>query len=130
MHAIAKGVFMFHSDFLMRQIQLMTTAIANMVFNKESVATYDLKGGVTQSETNLLYVLLRDLADKQKINEAENLLFEMLDRDNHDHFIIATDFYRRLNSLSDKELEEADFSREEIVKGLNEVHSIFRYSDS
>jgi len=104
----------------------MTTAITNIVFNKESVAIYDLKGGTTQSDADLLYVLLRDLAEQQKINEAENLLFDMLDRDNHDHFILATDFYRHLGSLSDKELEEADFSREEIVKGLNEIRSIFR----
>jgi len=73
--------------------------------------------------------MLRDLTEKCKINEAENLLFEMLDSDNNDHFVLAIDFYKRLNSLSDNDLEQADFSREEIIKGLGEVCSIFGYSE-
>jgi len=78
-----------------------------------------------QTETDLLFVLLCDLIAKKSINEAENLLFDWLDQDNSDHFMIATDFYRRLNGFTDEELVDADFSREEIVSGLNEVNAIF-----
>jgi hypothetical protein len=120
---------MFHKDWLVRQLQIMSTAIGNIVFNKEIVATYELKGGATQSDTDLLFVLLCSLVEKRNINEAENLLFDMLDTDNHDHLVLATDFYKRLNGLTDKELENADFTREEIADGLGEICSIFGLSD-
>ena len=37
---------------------------------------------------------------------------------------LASDFYSRLNSLSDAELETADFSREEIYDGYIEIMSL------
>jgi len=80
---------------------------------------------VRQLESDLFYVLLCKMIDDKKINEAENLLFEMLEVNNQDHLIIATDFYNRLSNLTDKELEEADFSKYEISNGINEIKTLF-----
>ena len=123
-----KGVFMFNKDFLVRQIELMTESIACLVLDKETTAKYVIRSEVNQAETDLFYALICDLVTKKRINEAENLLFNMLDPDNRDHLAIATDFYSRLNSMTEKELDKADFSRNEIAVGLNEVRAIFALS--
>jgi hypothetical protein len=41
---------------------------------------------------------------------------------------IALDFYDRLNKLSDGELEIADFSREEIKSGIDDVLKLYNIS--
>ena len=120
---------MLHKDFLVRQIQLMTEAISCVVFIKETATKNEAQDEIGQTETDLLYVLLSGLLAKNSINKAEDLLFEMLDPDNRDHYKIAMDFYNRLNTISNEELENADFSREETERGLNEVKSIFGQPD-
>jgi len=65
------------------------------------------------------------MLNEKNINVAENLLFEILEKDNHDHLLIATDFYSRLDCMTDHELQQANFSREEIERGLNEIKVIF-----
>jgi len=116
---------MFHKDFLIRQIELMTESISCLVLNREASIKHEDHHDVSQAESDLLHVLLCDLIAKERINEAENLLFDSLDPDNQNHFLIAVDFYKRLNDMTDDELANADFSREEIANGLNEVNAIF-----
>jgi len=65
------------------------------------------------------------MLDKKNINGAENILFDMLEEDNNDHMLIAIDFYNRLSSMADDELQSADFSRDEIDRGLREIKSIY-----
>jgi len=116
-----------HKDYLMRQIEGITTAIAELIFNKPS-SRYEMQSEVRQLESDLLYVLLNKMLDENNINGAENLLFEMLDTSNQDHLAIATDFYKRLNNFTDKQLEEADFTRNEVSDGINEIKTILEAS--
>jgi len=116
---------MFHDDWLVRQIQATTQAIANKMLNKESTPTYEIRNKANQTETDLLDILLNGLLAENHINEAENLLFDMLNPNNHNHLIVATDFYSHLSNMSDEELEAANFSREEIESGLNEIKTSF-----
>ncbi|MCL2426850.1 MAG: DUF6483 family protein [Oscillospiraceae bacterium] len=116
---------MFHKDYLIRQIELMTESIGCLVFNKEASEKNEIHSEISQAESDLLHVLLCDLIAKERVNEAENLLFDSLDPDNQNHLVIAIDFYRRLNDMTDEELDNADFSREEVENGLAEVKSIF-----
>lgn len=41
---------------------------------------------------------------------------------------IALDFYDRLNKLSDEELEIADFNREEIKTGIDDILKLYNIS--
>jgi len=118
---------MLHKDFLMRQIEGITTAIAELIFNKPS-SRYEMQSEVRQLETDLLYVLLCKMLDEKNINGAENLLFETLDTNNSDYLAIASDFYKRINDFTAKELEEANFSRDEITDGMNAIQTIFGQS--
>jgi len=113
-----------HRDFLMRQIKSITTAIGEMIFNKPS-SGYEVQSEVRQLESDLLYILLCNMVNEKDINGAEDLLFEMLEKDNNDHLLIATDFYSRLNCMTDHDLQQANFSREEIERGLNEIKKIY-----
>ena len=116
---------MFHKDYLVRQIESMSESIACIVFNKEAAAKNEIRSEEKHTDTDLLYVLLCDLVAKNSINEAENLLFDMLDPYSYNQLAIAEDFYNRLDRLSDKELADANFSREEIANGLDDVKAIF-----
>ena len=56
--------------------------------------------------------------NENKINEAEDLLFDSLDLDNKKYLEVAIDFYSRLTKLDDATLELNDFTKEEIAEGL------------
>jgi len=114
-----------HKDYFMRQIEFMSTAIGEKLLFWTEPYRQEQKSEVKQLESDLLYVLLCNMLDQNNINGAEDMLFDMLEKENPEHMLIATGFYSRLNSMSDDELKNADFSREEIEIGLNEIKSIF-----
>jgi len=120
----AKGVFIMHKDFLMRQIEFITTAIGEIIFFKPS-SGYEVQSEVRQIESDLLYVLLCNMLKENNINGAENMLFDMLDIDNREHLAIAVDFYNQVSRMTDDELQNADFSRNEINRGLNDIMTLF-----
>lgn len=61
------------------------------------------------------------MVDEGDINGAENYLSDELDTENKGYLEMALTFYMYLNQLSDAELYEADYSREEIVEGINSI---------
>lgn len=116
---------MFNKDYFMRQVEMMTEAIGCTIFNRETASHYDIGDEIKQLETDLLYRQLHDLLSNNKFNDAENLLFDMIDSTNSSHLFIAIDFYEKLSRMSDAELEEHDFSKEEILNGLNGINALF-----
>jgi hypothetical protein len=119
--------FMYQQDWMMRQIGDMVKVIARIVFKKDTM-TYEITNNEISTETDLLYKELIELLNSLKINEAEDLLFKNIKTDNIDYLKIAVDFYNRLNELSDDELDKADFSRDEIKSGLEDISKIFGVS--
>lgn len=112
-------------DFVLRQIEMITRFVANIIFNKrEGDIEYTLEGNIDNTNTltdlDLLYLELCRMIRERKIGEAEDKLFENLEFS--DNFTkLACDFYTRLNQLSDAELEEADFSRTEVYDGYVDI---------
>ncbi|WP_406542450.1 DUF6483 family protein [Clostridium ljungdahlii] len=91
------------------------------MFNKQSK---EFKNIDVQSMTiqDVLPILLKKLIFQGKYNEAENLLFEELKKNPSDDLIkIGKDFYNMLLLKSDEDLTKANFSREEIFQGLNDM---------
>lgn len=107
-------------DWLMRQIEMMTIAIAQLLFGKGS-KEYDLKEELGQEQSGQLYQRLTGLLQEGRLNEAENLLFFELDETDPNMLAAAVSFYRQANALSDQELEAQDFTRAELWDGLGEV---------
>ena len=57
-----------------------------------------------------------------KLGEAEDLLFSSIEKNNTKNSIfIAGEFYTLLMELSDEELEEKNFSREEVMSGIKDI---------
>ena len=107
----------FQQDFIMRQIELIARYIAESVFKKKSTE-YKIIEKENLSDTDKLHNKLVNLINENKINEAEDLLFDSLDLDNKKYLEVAIDFYSRLTKLDDATLELNDFTKEEIAEGL------------
>ena len=121
---------MFETDFIMREITTLTRALQKIFFNKdpeEYGRLIDEEGNF--SETELLRRRLTSMAKEGKINDAENLLFEYLDRPREEYLEIALEFYNTLAGFSDDFLTEYDYSKEEIVDGLRRVKNLFYARD-
>ena len=110
---------MLTQDWMMRQIETMTLAIAKLMFQKDT-AEYE-NHGETLTAADSLHASLNALLREGRIAEGEDLLFSSLDEDEPAFLEVAVDFYFRLNLLSDQELEEGNFSRQEIEEGLRDV---------
>ena len=88
-----------HKDYLMRQIEFISTAVGERIFFWKEQYRQEVKSEIRQFESDLLYILIRNMIEKNNINGAEDLLFDMLDVNNDEHFLIAIDFYDRLNTM-------------------------------
>ncbi len=114
----------YQQDWIIKQIENMVQMIAKIIFKKD-VVTYTVTNNEVNTGKDLLYTELLELLSSLKINQAENLLFNNIKTSDWDYLKIAMDFYTKLNKLSDEELAEADFSREEIKNGLEEILKMF-----
>ncbi len=117
----------FQQDFIMRQIELIARYIAESVFKKKSTE-YKIIEKENLSDTDKLHNKLVNLINENKINEAEDLLFDSLDLDNKKYLEVAIDFYSRLTKLDDATLELNDFTKEEIAEGLADVSNKYGIS--
>jgi hypothetical protein len=115
---------MYRQDWIMQQIAMIVQFIARLVFKKDKIE-YSVQDTDNLSETDLLYYEIERLRAKSKICEAEDLLFDRMDVENSRYLELAVDFYQKINWLNDENLKSANFSREEIQEGLNEILRIF-----
>lgn len=115
---------LYEQDWVMKQIKLLVRFVARAVFKKDT-AEYKELIEESLAGTDILHRELLIFLEEGKICEAENYLFENIDKTGKSHLALALDFYERLNSFSDEELEKANFSREEVKEGLNEILQLF-----
>lgn len=123
--------FMYHQDWLMRKIETIIQMVAKIIFKKDferDNIQFDIYDESNSVEIHRLYERLIDLINELKINEAENILFVEINNDDLIYIKIAVDFYNRLNKLNDEELERANFTREEIKSGLEDILKLYNIS--
>ena len=109
----------FQDEWIMRQIDMVARFVANLVFSKNEI-TYQPEDSEILSHTDSLHLKLLEMIREGRIGEAEDMLFDNIEFS--DKYIeLSTDFYRRLNSMTDSELDAGDFSREEIFDGYTEI---------
>ena len=53
----------------MRQIEFISTAVAELIFNKHS-SMYEIQSEVRQTDSDLIYVLLHKMLEEKNINGA------------------------------------------------------------
>lgn len=108
----------------MEEAERLTKLIAAVVFQKH--LEEELGGQeYTISQDAMLLGDLRRMVLAGEINRAENHLFERLQQEpTSQTFSAAGIFYQELSALTDDELRQADFSRQEIMDGLQSVERI------
>jgi len=115
----------YHQDWLMRQIEAISTMLAYLLSGKVPSHILITEQEATTGEENLLLLQLQALTHQNRVCEAENLLFEALEEPSRQVLDAANWFYSHLNGWTDQQLTQCDFSREEIMSGLQEVCKVF-----
>lgn len=118
-----------NDDYILRIIESLGKA-AQKIFKKEQSKEFENININSMSKNDILPVLLKRLVLQGKYNKAENVLFDELDKDPSDNIInIGKDFYNMLLLKSDEELIKANFSKEEILQGLNDMEKYTQKRD-
>ena len=118
---------MFEQDYILRLVREAARLIAKLVFNIDTPMLFDALGrDLNDPET--LNRLLR-LIDSGEINEAENHLYLLTEEADPEGLRIALLFYLHLNEKSDQFLKEHNYSRDEVLQGLNDIAGQYGLSD-
>ena len=115
---------MIKQDWIMNQIESLVMFIAKVFFKKDTTDYYVPVPDALTDADRLHYELL-ELLGENRINDAEDLLFERMDASDMRYLEVAVDFYARLNDQTDQALEAADYSREEVKEGLYDSAKLF-----
>lgn len=117
---------MLQDDFILRQIREMIHAVMRMLFQ---VNASELSPDVIE-DTSARTVLeeLLALTDEGRIDEAENQLYEMTCDGDRQNLEIGLLFYYNLNGKDDDFLEVHNFSREEIMTGIQDLADRYQLS--
>lgn len=117
---------MLQDDFILRQIREMIHAVVSMLFQ---VNASELSPEVIEdaSARTVLEELLA-LTDEGRIDEAENQLYEMTCDGDRQNLEIGLLFYYNLNGKDDDFLEVHNFSREEIMTGIQDLADRYQLS--
>ena len=116
-------MYYYEKDYIMRLIHGISRALARMLFNKDLDDDGEFAAIMEESgrESN---DYLRRMIDDSKINAAEEKLFDLIESvawDDRQKAALVISFYDYLNSKDDEFLAAADFSRDEIVSGLEDA---------
>ncbi len=108
------------NDYVMRMIKQAVRALMAFALGKD-LPPYELPDEKENyTDTDRLYEMLIRLADEGKFNEAENLLFQNVDSGIDDIFRLGINFYLYMNEFSNEELDNNDYSREEVIEGIKD----------
>ena len=117
---------MLQDDFILRQIREMIHAVMKMLFQ---VNASELSPEVIEDSTarKTLEDLLA-LMNEGRIDDAENQLYEMTCDGDRQNLEIGLLFYYSLNGKDDDFLEANNFSREEIMTGIQDLADHYQLS--
>ena len=117
---------MLQDDYILRQIREMVRAVMKMLFQ---VSASELTPEVIEDTVaRQILTNLNDLVDNGRIDDAENQLYEMTCEGDRQNLEIGLLFYYHLNSKDDEFLEANNFSREEIMTGIQDLADRYNLS--
>ena len=91
------------------------------LLGKKYSSLNDFKFVYTPME-EITLISVKRLFFQGKLGEAEDLLFSSIEKNKtRNSIFIAGEFYTLLMELSDEELEEKNFSREEVMSGIKDI---------
>lgn len=112
------------NDWLLKQINVVSEFLQKLFTDMETSRKLN-ENEQYQKDSFEFERLLENLIEEDRINDAENILFEKLETNNLMYATIATRFYEKLKGISDEKLQKSNYSREEILQGLNDMCDMF-----
>ena len=112
------------NDWLLKQINVVSEFLQKLFTDMETSRKLN-ENEQYQKDSFEFERLLENLIEEDRINDAENILFEKLETNNLMYATIATRFYEKLKGLSDEKLQKSNYSREEILQGSNDMCDMF-----
>ena len=110
---------MLQDDYILSQIREMVRAVLKMLFQ---VDAQELTPEIIENESERAELEgLIALTEEGQIEEAENQLYEITCDGDRNKLKAGLLFYYNLNGKSDEFLEEHNFSREEIMTGIQDL---------
>lgn len=117
---------MFENDYFERMIKTVINGLVSIFKNKNSIESSIENDSVILKEDQLLEIMIKKYISEGKINKAEDMLFEAIeDRKSSRNLELAVFFYETISKWDDEKLMKCNFSKAEIVDGLNEVKSLY-----
>ncbi len=107
-------------DYIMRMIKEMARVLFSLMLGKQYTQV-ELPGENRFSVSGKNLGDLKEMADRGKINEAENLLLENLDYENKEEVTAAVLFYEYVGQMEEGFLKENGYSLEEVYDGLMQI---------
>ena len=107
-------------DYIMRMIKEMVRVLFSLMLGKQYTQV-ELPGENRFSVSGKNLGDLKEMADRGKINEAENLLLENLDYENKEEVTAAVLFYEYVGQMEESFLKENGYSLEEVYDGLIQI---------
>ena len=116
-------MYYYEKDYIMRLIHGIAMVLARMLLGRQMENEGEIAAILAKQEKEQNDLLLR-MVDEGKINRAEERLFDLLENaswDDRHKAAVAICFYSHVNDKDDEFLEKADFTREEIMEGLEDA---------
>lgn len=107
-------------DYIMRMIKEMVRVLFSLMLGKQYTQV-ELPGENRFSVSGKNLGDLKEMADRGKINEAENLLLENLDYENKEEVTAAVLFYEYVGQMEEGFLKKNGYSLEEVYDGLMQI---------
>ena len=115
-------------DYIMRIIKEMARVLFSLMLGKKYVAVEMERNNGYEVSGRKLNELL-GMIDCGEINRAENLILESIDYSDKQSVAAAALFYQYLSEKEEGFLTEHDFSKEEVLDGMNRLLQKSGYGD-
>ena len=116
-------MYYYEKDYIMRLIHGIALVLARLLLGRQMENEGEIATILDKQEKEQNDLLLR-MVDEGKINRAEERLFDLLENaswDDRHKAAVAICLYSHVNDKDDEFLEKADFTREEIMEGLEDA---------
>ena len=115
-------------DYIMRIIKEMVRVLFSLMLGKQYVSVeQEAKNGYEVSGKKLDELL--EMIDNGEINEAENLILDSIDYSNKNELATAALFYQYLSEKNEDFLQKNNYSKEEVLDGINQIMQKAGYND-
>lgn len=115
-------------DYIMRIVKEMVRVLFSLILGKQYTSVelpnenkYEVSGKKLKD--------LLDMVDNGEINDAENMILSNLDYSNKNDIIATASFYKYLSEKEESFLLQNNYSKEEVLAGLEQLIQKAGYSD-